>query len=238
VELEEGIEGLAQVSEVSREKIKTPVGKFQVGEIVSAKIININPKERRIGLSLKQLEVDEEHSLVVDYLSTYEGSQSSLGELLKENLKEKGLNQEQTEQVSEAEASAAEVDPSPSEEEPAVVGEEADMTPSAEEEQHEEPGADQMTAAEDVDASQAEEAGEEEAGTVSSAEAEAPPELRADEMAPADTDDASQQEEVTEEAGAGEVDEGLSADGEEETEPNAEQMTEPETGDEETEKMA
>ena len=170
VELEEGIEGLAHVSEVSREKIKTPVGKFQVGEIVSAKIININPKERRIGLSLKQLEVDEEHSLVVDYLSSYEGSQSSLGELLKENLKEKGFGQEQTEQVSEAETSAAEVDASPSEEVPAVVGEEeADITPSAEEEQQKEPGADEMRAADEVDASQAEEiteeAGEEEPAT-------------------------------------------------------------------------
>jgi small subunit ribosomal protein S1 len=94
VELEEGIEGLAHVSEVSREKIKTPVGRFQVGDIISAKVININPKERRIGLSVKQLERDEEHDLVVNYLSTYQGSQSSLGELLKDNLKEKGSDEE------------------------------------------------------------------------------------------------------------------------------------------------
>jgi small subunit ribosomal protein S1 len=106
VELEEGIEGLAHVSEVSREKIKTPVGKFQVGDIISAKVININPKERRIGLSIKQLETDEEHDLVVNYLSTYQGSQSSLGELLKDNLKEKTAgeapaDQESTDEVSE-----------------------------------------------------------------------------------------------------------------------------------------
>jgi small subunit ribosomal protein S1 len=85
VELEEGIEGLVHVSEVNREKIKTPVGKFQVGDIVSAKVININSKERRIGLSIKQLETDEEHDLVVDYLSTYKEPGSSLGEVLKEN---------------------------------------------------------------------------------------------------------------------------------------------------------
>jgi small subunit ribosomal protein S1 len=94
VELEEGIEGLAHVSEVSREKIKTPVGRFQVGDIISAKVININPKERRIGLSIKQLERDEEHDLVVNYLSTYQGAQSSLGELLKDNLKEKSPDEE------------------------------------------------------------------------------------------------------------------------------------------------
>ena len=94
VELEEGIEGLIHVSEVSREKIKTPVGRFQVGDIVSAKVININPKERRIGLSIKQFEMEEERDLVVNYLSTYKGSESSLGEVLKENLKEKTPNQE------------------------------------------------------------------------------------------------------------------------------------------------
>jgi small subunit ribosomal protein S1 len=94
VELEEGIEGLAHVSEVSREKIKTPVGRFQVGDIISAKVININPKERRIGLSIKQLERDEEHDLVVNYLSSYQGSQSSLGELLKDNLKDKSPDEE------------------------------------------------------------------------------------------------------------------------------------------------
>ncbi len=101
VELEEGIEGLAHVSEVSREKIKTPVGKFQVGDIISAKVININPKERRIGLSIKQLERDEEHDLVVDYLSGSKGSESSFGELLKDNLTEKTGDQETGEQTPE-----------------------------------------------------------------------------------------------------------------------------------------
>ena len=108
VELEEGIEGLVHVSETNREKIKTPVGKFQVGDIVSAKVININPKERRIGLSIKQLETDEERDLVVDYLSTYKGSRSSLGELLKENLKEKTVNQEPAEEASEISADKVE----------------------------------------------------------------------------------------------------------------------------------
>jgi small subunit ribosomal protein S1 len=108
VELEEGIEGLAHVSEVSREKIKTPVGRFHVGDIISAKVININPKERRIGLSIKQLERDEEHDLVANYLSNYQGSQSSLGELLKDNLKDKGPEGEPADEQVEDEASSDE----------------------------------------------------------------------------------------------------------------------------------
>jgi small subunit ribosomal protein S1 len=90
VELEEGIEGLVHVSEVTTEKLKTPLGRLQVGDIVSAKVLNVNPKERRIGLSIKQIEMDEEHDLVSDYLTNYSGPASSLGEVLKENLKEKG----------------------------------------------------------------------------------------------------------------------------------------------------
>jgi len=88
VELEEGIEGLVHVSEVTREKLKTPLGRLQVGELVSAKVLNVNPRERRIGLSIKQLEVDDEHDLVADYLTNYTGPASSLGEMLKENFRD------------------------------------------------------------------------------------------------------------------------------------------------------
>jgi small subunit ribosomal protein S1 len=101
VELEEGIEGLVHVSEVTAEKLKTPLGKFQVGEVVGAKVLNINPKDRRIGLSMKQIEVDAEHDLVADYLSSYQGSPSSLGEVLKENLKERSADEGVAEQADE-----------------------------------------------------------------------------------------------------------------------------------------
>ena len=42
VEIEEGIEGLIHVSEISKEKIKTPVGKFNIGDVITAKVMNIN----------------------------------------------------------------------------------------------------------------------------------------------------------------------------------------------------
>ena len=58
VELEEGIEGLVHVSEISKEKIKTPVGKYNIGDVLAAKVMNINSDERRIGLSIKRLEMD------------------------------------------------------------------------------------------------------------------------------------------------------------------------------------
>ncbi|MEE9567512.1 MAG: 30S ribosomal protein S1, partial [Desulfobacteria bacterium] len=139
VELEEGIEGLVHVSEVNREKIKTPVGKFQVGDIVSAKVININPKERRIGLSIKQLETEQERDLVVDYLNTYKETGSSLGELLKENLKEKTVNQVPAEQASET--TTDKVEDSEVKGSPEVSGEdETEQVPSDETRETADPG--------------------------------------------------------------------------------------------------
>ena len=55
VEVEEGIEGLVHVSEVSRKKIKTPLEIFKEGEKIEAKVIHVSADERRLGLSIKQL---------------------------------------------------------------------------------------------------------------------------------------------------------------------------------------
>jgi small subunit ribosomal protein S1 len=90
VELEEGIEGLVHVSEISKEKIKTPVGKFNVGDVITAKVMTINSDERRIGLSIKRLEMDHEQSILSDYVSSIgPAPTTTFGELLRENLQEK-----------------------------------------------------------------------------------------------------------------------------------------------------
>ncbi|MBW2265801.1 MAG: 30S ribosomal protein S1, partial [Deltaproteobacteria bacterium] len=111
IELEEGIEGLVHVSEIANEKVKSPLDKFKVGEVVSAKVLNINPKERRIGLSVKQLESDDEHELVSDYLNSYDGPTSNLGELLKENLHEKSFGQTSDEGGRQDEEKIEEIQP-------------------------------------------------------------------------------------------------------------------------------
>jgi small subunit ribosomal protein S1 len=89
VELEEGIEGLVHVSEISKEKIKTPVGKFNVGDVITARVMNINSEERRIGLSVKRLEVDEKEGLLSEYVNNARPATSTFGEILRENLQEK-----------------------------------------------------------------------------------------------------------------------------------------------------
>ena len=89
VELEEGIEGLVHVSEISKEKIKTPIGKYNIGEVITAKVMNINTEERRIGLSIKRLEIEDEQNLLSEYVNTMRPTTSSFGEILRENLQEK-----------------------------------------------------------------------------------------------------------------------------------------------------
>ncbi len=93
VELEEGIEGLVHVSEISKEKIKTPLEKFKIGDVITARVMNINSDERRIGLSIKRMEIEDEQNLLSDYVNNMGQATSSFGEILRENLQEK-LNED------------------------------------------------------------------------------------------------------------------------------------------------
>ena len=57
IELEQGIEGLVHVSEMTWSKrMKHPSKLVNVGDQVEAVVLNVNPGERRISLGLKQLE--------------------------------------------------------------------------------------------------------------------------------------------------------------------------------------
>jgi small subunit ribosomal protein S1 len=93
VELEEGIEGLVHVSEISKEKIKTPTEKFKIGDVISARVMNINSDERRIGLSIKRLEIEDEQNLLSEYVNNMGQATSTFGEIFRENLQEK-LNED------------------------------------------------------------------------------------------------------------------------------------------------
>ena len=89
VELEEGIEGLVHISEISKDKIKSPTEKFKVGDVITSRVMNINTEERRIGLSIKRLEIEDEQNLLSDYVNNIRPATSSFGEILRENLQEK-----------------------------------------------------------------------------------------------------------------------------------------------------
>ncbi len=87
VQLEEGIEGLVHVSEISKDKIKTPIGMYQVGDTLKAIVINVSAKDRKIGLSIKTLEEDGEEAAAENYAKKKEAAAaaapSTFGDLLK-----------------------------------------------------------------------------------------------------------------------------------------------------------
>ena len=63
VEIEEGIEGLLHVSEVDEGRVEKPEDKLKVGESYSMKIIKISPQERKIGLSIRAVNMEDYESL-------------------------------------------------------------------------------------------------------------------------------------------------------------------------------
>lgn len=108
VELEEGIEGLVHVSEVSAERIKTPVGQYEVGNEIMARVMNVNVDDRKIGLSIKRLEIDDEKSLLKDYVYNAKPARSAFGELLREGLNVAGRASEKNSGQDDAGANQAE----------------------------------------------------------------------------------------------------------------------------------
>ena len=56
VEIEEGIEGLVHISEISQKRVKTSSELYSVGDTVSAVVKSIDPKTKKIRLSIKELE--------------------------------------------------------------------------------------------------------------------------------------------------------------------------------------
>ena len=64
--LEEGIEGLIHISELADRRIEKPEEVVSVGDELDLKVINLSPKDRRIGLSLKALLVEQERAVATE----------------------------------------------------------------------------------------------------------------------------------------------------------------------------
>lgn len=69
VELEDGIEGLVHVSEMGLERVEDPQTQFQLGDSVKVKIIKLDQDEKKIGLSVKEILLDEERRIIESYKS-------------------------------------------------------------------------------------------------------------------------------------------------------------------------
>lgn len=89
VEIEEGIEGLVHISELRKEKVKSASEVCQEGDQMEALVIHVDPKERKIGLSVKALQRMEEESEVRGYVANQRNYVPTFGAILKDELMKK-----------------------------------------------------------------------------------------------------------------------------------------------------
>ena len=82
VEIEEGIEGLVHISELSSRRVKSSSELFAVGDSVSAVVKNVDPKSRKIRLSIKDFEAGTEGHSDHQYINNRENIGSSMSKAL------------------------------------------------------------------------------------------------------------------------------------------------------------
>ncbi len=85
VQLEEGVEGLVHVSEISDERVEDPREVLQPDQPVKVQVISIDPAERKIGLSIKSAQRQAEMADVQGYQPGTTGG-ATLGDLFADKL--------------------------------------------------------------------------------------------------------------------------------------------------------
>jgi len=102
IELEEGIEGLIHVSQLSNERVERPQALFQPGQVVEAEVTHVDAKDRKIGLSIKALRRTEEREEMESYLQRErEGARFSFEDILTDELR---LDRDEKDQASKNKA--------------------------------------------------------------------------------------------------------------------------------------
>jgi len=87
VTVNDGVTGTIKKVDLSRERSEQRTDRFAVGEKVDAKVITVDQKNRKVGLSIKAREIDEDKQALEEFGSTESGA--SLGDILGAALNEK-----------------------------------------------------------------------------------------------------------------------------------------------------
>ena len=220
-EIEEGIEGLIHISELADRRIEDPSEIVEEGEERKVEIINVDPKERKIALSIKSFVERSEKGSLHEY-SEEGGATAQFGDVFKDKL---GNIAEGSEEAAEAAAEAAE------------AAEEAEEAAEAAEEATGEEAEELAEAAEEA-AEAAEEAAEEaEEAAEAAEEAAEAAEEGAEEAAEKAGEAAEEAEEAAEEAEEAAEEAEEAAEEAEEAAEEAEEADEDEDDDEDDEEI-
>jgi len=86
IKLGEDVEGYLRASELSRDRVEDARSILNDGDSVEAKITTIDRKNRKISLSIKAKDLQEESEAVQEYTRKTGGASTNLGDKLKEKL--------------------------------------------------------------------------------------------------------------------------------------------------------
>jgi small subunit ribosomal protein S1 len=88
IELAEGVEGYIRVADIARERVEDASKVLAVGDEVEAKFTGMSRKDRTLTLSIRAKDDQEESEAVKEY-SNVSASNTTLGDLLKEQMDQK-----------------------------------------------------------------------------------------------------------------------------------------------------
>ncbi len=213
VELENGLEGLLHVSEMSYKKISSPEEIVAQGDVVDLRVLRVDPEERKIGLSLRgkpEGEPEEGGPRLVLRSEQIEAAENP-GQLVEHALQESPQFQERPEEIApepESESGGLSLDiPRDLAAEGApqqLEGEDAESESAVEE-----PTEAQTPPAEEEESpAEAPDAGESDDGSIEAEPEAAEPESAVEEPTEAQAPPAEEEESPAEAPDAGETDEG------------------------------
>ncbi len=86
IDLAEGVEGSLRASEISIDAVDDARKVLREGEEIEALIVGVDRKRRVVNLSIKAKESEEEQTALQEYSADNDGTRTTLGDLLKEQL--------------------------------------------------------------------------------------------------------------------------------------------------------
>lgn len=81
-QISEGVVGFIRRSDLSKERDEQRSDRFKVGNTLEAKITSLDQKARKISLSIKALEVEEEKQAMADFADNEDDHSGTLGDIL------------------------------------------------------------------------------------------------------------------------------------------------------------
>ncbi len=140
--LEDGLEGLIHISELADQRVDHPREVVKPGQTVQVRIIKIDPKRKRIGLSIRLVPEDKYAMVDWEVAESPEEAMAEVESVIEETVETVATAQEPTaepEVQTEAQATEAVTEGTPAEQETTVEAAEVEEKPSDEEQAVEAP---------------------------------------------------------------------------------------------------